>query len=335
MILSYTNFSGKKLQIFFFSRSRHGGKRIGALNLNLFALDSPFRLNQPQFKKMKWSEYEELRSILLPNDNTNIFTLAQSKFPSIPFDTLIAICSQERSRRLRSDYPKLTKPHLIRQHTARYVAGDEILTISQDSGLPPCLICRFLLENLFGLTKQQVTQCLKDPSSLDGFQINRNSKDNASITSSRVIQDLYKCVELDEVTSPRVEMIRRVTGLEYEFMLRGRLQRLEIPFQSEEALRAAGFSKTPDVKLEVPIGVCGRIVNWIDSKASFGDEYNHRVQGLQQFQRYVNRFGPGLVIYWFGFIDELNDHPDVLLLDHFPNDNEIYCLARLNMQPRP
>jgi hypothetical protein len=30
---------------------------------------------------------------------------------------------------------------------------------------------------------------------------------------------------------------------------------------------SAGFSKTPDVKLDAPIGVRGRMVNWIDSKA--------------------------------------------------------------------
>ena len=34
------------------------------------------------------------------------------------------------------------------------------------------------------------------------------------------------------------------------------------------------------------------------------------------------RFGPGLVIYWFGFIDELDVNRDkgILLMDHFPRD---------------
>ncbi|XP_057870108.2 uncharacterized protein LOC131076795 isoform X2 [Cryptomeria japonica] len=259
---------------------------------------------------MKASEFEEFRTFLLQNEaNSGLLSLAQAEFPSIPFDTLIAISSQEKSRQLRSDIPRFTRSHLIRQYISRYIAGDEILNLSNDSGLPPCLLCR--------------------------FQINSNAEENGVVSTARVIEDVQKCVECDQVVSPCVEMVRRVTGLEYEHLLRRRLQKLEIPFQSEEALRAAGFSKTPDIKLEVPIGVCGRIVNWIDSKASFGDEYSHKTQGVQQFQMYVNRFGPGLVIYWFGFIDELNDHSDVLLLDHFPNDNELHCLTRLDVQPQP
>lgn len=72
----------------------------------------------------------------------------------------------------------------------------------------------------------------------------------------------------------------------YEMLLCGKLKNLGVAFQSEVDLRAAGFSKTPDVKLEAPIGVCGRMVNWIDSKASFGDVYTHKAQVADQFQRY-------------------------------------------------
>lgn len=69
-------------------------------------------------------------------------------------------------------------------------------------------------------------------------------------------------------------------------LLYEKLRELGISYQSEEDLRAAGFSKTPDVKLDAPIGVRGRMVNWIDSKASFGDEHIHKAQGSDQFQRF-------------------------------------------------
>ncbi|WAR19185.1 CDIN1-like protein [Mya arenaria] len=78
------------------------------------------------------------------------------------------------------------------------------------------------------------------------------------------------------------------------------LDRLGLAYIGEDQMRAKGYDKTPDVKLEVPIAVDGRVVNWIESKASFG---------------------PGMVIYWFGFIDELDVNQDkgIILRDHFPD----------------
>uniref|UniRef100_A0A3B3Q8T5 CDAN1-interacting nuclease 1 n=1 Tax=Paramormyrops kingsleyae TaxID=1676925 RepID=A0A3B3Q8T5_9TELE len=87
-------------------------------------------------------------------------------------------------------------------------------------------------------------------------------------------------------------------------------------------LRAKGYDKTPDIILEVPIAVEGRIVHWIESKASFGDDHSHQNYLNEQFWSYWNRFGPGLVIYWHGFIEELDCHRDrgIMLKDSFPSD---------------
>lgn len=71
-----------------------------------------------------------------------------------------------------------------------------------------------------------------------------------------------------------------------------------------------GWAKTPDVKLKLPIGVVdgagkARVVNWIDSKAMFGDPDTHFAQNGDQLRGYVNRFGPGLVLYWFGCVESV------------------------------
>jgi hypothetical protein len=55
-----------------------------------------------------------------------------------------------------------------------------------------------------------------------------------------------------------------------------------------------------------------------------------RLQRESQYLRYVNRFGPGAVIYWFGFLESLADaDADILLLEAFPEAGDIMQLPKL------
>jgi hypothetical protein len=77
------------------------------------------------------------------------------------------------------------------------------------------------------------------------------------------------------------------------------------------------------VKLAVPIGVTGPdekqyIIHWIDSKAMFGDPSIHCVKNKEQLNSYVNRYGSGLVIYWFNHVDSLNTDEYILVMNDFP-----------------
>ncbi|XP_069640192.1 CDAN1-interacting nuclease 1 isoform X2 [Haliaeetus albicilla] len=111
-------------------------------------------------------------------------------------------------------------------------------------------------------------------------------------------------------------------GHEHEVLLREMLLEKKLSFIAEDQLRAKGYDKTPDFILEVPVAVEGHIIHWIESKASFGDESSHQAYLQDQFWSYWNRFGPGLVIYWYGFIEELDCHRErgILLKDCFPTD---------------
>lgn len=97
----------------------------------------------------------------------------------------------------------------------------------------------------------------------------------------------------------------------------------------------------------------GKVVNWIESKAMFGDSVRHKKYLKNQLWSYWNRsvcsssascvcivslissyycyvlytvvvyrFGPGLVIYWFGYVDDLEDNSSkgILVSDDFPED---------------
>lgn len=64
---------------------------------------------------------------------------------------------------------------------------------------------------------------------------------------------------------------------------------LGLAFRDEEHLRKNGYDKTPDCKLEVPVAIDGFVINWIESKALFGDEDAHKDYMKNQYLSYWNR----------------------------------------------
>ena len=51
-----------------------------------------------------------------------------------------------------------------------------------------------------------------------------------------------------------------------------------------------------------------------------------------QYAKYLNRFGPGAIIYWFGFCSELAGmNHNILVLDKFPDGCDIVQLRRLTL----
>jgi len=53
------------------------------------------------------------------------------------------------------------------------------------------------------------------------------------------------------------------------------------------------------------------MICWVDSKATFGDPFTHEKSNEAQIKAYTSLFGPGLVIYWLGFVETLSSclHP--------------------------
>lgn len=137
----------------------------------------------------------------------------------------------------------------------------------------------------------------------------------------------------DDQYGPIADSIALSVGEEYEVKLQGYLKERNISFRNEQHLRSRGYDKTPDVKLEIPIAVNGYVINWIESKARFGNEEVHKKNVKEQFSSYWNRFGQGLVIYWFGFLDNLIQPSEkrFIILDHFPK--EITYMNPNSIQP--
>jgi CDAN1-interacting nuclease 1 len=223
------------------------------------------------------------------------------------YETLLCVYEQAYTRQMsRSSY--LAKRHGA-EFCTRFDQGHSLLDVAEWINLSPCMVARRFLELRLGASRHALTTMLRNPDSIGDSRIRREVKD---------------CVASDEHGGPYVDRQRAVIGLEYEYILMERLRSLGLQFETEIDLRARGTYKTPDVLLSVPISLGGRIVRWIDSKGKFGDEYFLQKDYTDAVSSYIGRFGPGMVVYWFGFIQDC-DSPmltdaGVYVVDDIPRD---------------
>ena len=232
----------------------------------------------------------------------------------------------------------------IGEHLRKYLEeGDSLVAIARGAGFSPYLIAKMVLEGikdggvvleLFGGSKEGGrgggrNAAEKRKIQKRGGEIMKDVKkflhlfDDSTIFSQSVLasrkadvcggggsilaRDLLEAIDADVYLGPLHDRARRLLGVDYELHLEERLKAvLNVPFRNEENLRDLGFSKTPDVLLECPVGVWvererkWRMISWIDSKALFGDPETHNNQVIIQASSYVHRYGPGLIIYYFG-----------------------------------
>lgn len=103
-----------------------------------------------------------------------------------------------------------------------------------------------------------------------------------------------------------------------------------LDFYDEGDLRRTGYDKTPDLKLALPCLYRGVSIQWIESKASFGDMESHKKYIRDQLSSYGNRFGAGIVIYWFGYVETVatchENGSTIMVTDRFPAAEELELL---------
>lgn len=272
---------------------------------------------------MKLEIYNQILTLMHTYGSRDCLKTIALQFPGVTYNTLVSIYSQDYQKKMRKNHHKHHKLEVMENYYQRYLAGvaqestePVLLRIAEEVDLSHSLLARIVLERHLSHTcfdgenppRAVVSQMMKDPLTLIGDKTLAN--------------EVHQCILNDPNYGPLVDNIKRSVGYEYELILREKLQNRGIPFLGEDDMRSRGYDKTPDCKLEIPIAVDGFVVNWIESKASFGDDYNHQTYLKDQFWSYWNRFGPGMVIYWFGFIDELDCNQDrgIILKDDFPSD---------------
>lgn len=227
-----------------------------------------------------------------------------SRFEEVPacavrlgllFETLISIHGKsvvEKTKKANAKNQRQAATYCKRWRQDQSVS---LVRLAREYEVSPVMFARLLLPELQAdVDKRSVGQLLKNTS---------------QIVSPVVRNMVVECMLKDHVYSPLVERVKEHVGQEWEYSLLRHLDRPGMFFQSEDQMRAGGYAKTPDVFFSIPQRVTlsdGRqvIATWIDSKASFGDEDTMRVGLRDQLMSYRYRFGPGIVVFFFGHVDQ-------------------------------
>ncbi|CAL7951064.1 unnamed protein product [Xylocopa violacea] len=241
----------------------------------------------------------------------------KEKYSDIPVNTLSSILSLEIQHKMKVNHSKLfgNNKNYYDTYIEAVQNGEPVgilLKMAKNIGAAPALLARNVLEK----------HCGKDESNVSRNEVTKLFKDTTLIQDKDLAYEVYLCILYDNLYGPIADAVGVSVGQEYELKLQNYLTERNLAFLNEEQLRSRGYDKTPDFKLEVPIAVNGFVINWIESKARFGNTEIHQKYIKEQFLSYWNRFGPGLVIYWFGFLDNLREPSErrFIIMDHFPQN---------------
>ncbi|KAK0046884.1 hypothetical protein Bpfe_023751 [Biomphalaria pfeifferi] len=226
------------------------------------------------------------------------------------------------SRDTREKYYKLYKKAKLKNE--KHV----IVRLAYKNDISPCLLARIILEEYYWNDVAHDRERGEGRGTLPAGFMTDCIRDIAKLPNPDLAEEIYETIVLDNFYGPAIDSIKKTCGVEYELFLKAYCKRENMCFIDEDQMREEGYDKTPDIRLKIPVLIKNRVVNWIESKASFGDPINHQQYMTDQFLPYKNRFGPGAVIYWFGYVEELgdNEETDILLLHTFPTSSEIVHL---------
>ncbi len=213
---------------------------------------------------------------------------------SLPVDTIYSIRSQEvvKDVKRRFHILKLSKGKMVR----RWKHGESLVNIAKSYRFPPVLISQFILPEL-NYTKKQIQGMLHEPE---------------NIAVERLRDEVAIVVDNDHQYSPFHNKIQKREGDEGELRLAEWLVAQDIDFQTEDDLKKYN-SKTPDFLLEGELTLGKTKLAWIESKASFGSRSDYKMHLRKQLKPYRELFGPGMVVYWRGFLTSLKTYQDIFI----------------------
>lgn len=192
--------------------------------------------------------------------------------------------------------------------------GRSIVEIARKFEFPPVLTALMILEQQ-KIPRKRFWRYLSDLSSVEDRRLRR---------------ELNAACKADLVYSPQGTEMQYARGRWGEAKLQAWLNERGIQYRTEKSLRSE-YDKTPDTLLKTPIEWNSSKIYWIESKATFGDPYEIRRHARKQLRPYTEIFGDGMVVYWFGYVDdvEIQVPEGVTIVDNkFFEDRDILPVSR-------
>jgi CDAN1-interacting nuclease 1 len=194
--------------------------------------------------------------------------------------------------------------YVVKNQIARiaslYDKGTSLVELAGRHGFPPVLL-GYLLFLHKGMPRKQFWQDVRNPE---------------HIRDARLRKEISAAVEDDMIYSPRGEEVQRERGHRGERWLFEWLDRRNIKYMTEHDLKKLkDYTKTPDALFMKPMVVAGKKTAWIESKANFGDVVEIKRNLKKQLLPYVKLFGPGIVVYWYGYVSDIEPPEGVTLVD--------------------
>lgn len=256
-------------------------------------------------------------------DFDHVLEILTEKFSDQKVESLRAILNQEYQKRVKKTHKlqfcEQKRKELFHSFHSAVKSKDYkegvIIKLAKKNRFSPAQTAKIILE-------EYMKKDLSPEDQHSKVQISHLMKNTALIDDQKLALEIWRANLKDNNYGFSSECIKSAIGYDYEKKAKKALEALGLSYQDEHDLRAKGYDKTPDIKLDIPFAYNGHVINWIESKALFGDQDHHNTYLREQLWSYWNRYGPGMVIYWFGFIDELDDNRDkgIIVCDTFPTD---------------
>lgn len=241
---------------------------------------------------MKYQEFKSIYDRL--NKPSDIKLLTQEL--GLDEELLNVIYSQRTVRETTRAFYKVQRytKHMV----SDWNKGLSLLKISEKANFSPILTGLMVFKEM-GKSRKQFWSYVRDP---------------ACIPTARLKKEIKEIVDSDFIYSPWATELQYKRGLWGEDKLQTWLKDNDITYRTEKDLRG-DFQKTPDCLLDKPVVIDGLDVHWIESKATFGDRVEVNKNLKKQLAPYLELFGQGLVVYWFGYVDDVELPDGIFIMD--------------------